>query len=84
MHFHAYTLLIWLMWENYTANYSDTWPDNVWLVNKRYVSMMSLGIQVLGNVQQLYQWWVLYDAVQNGDDKVKYWNDSLWLFREKN
>lgn len=60
------------MCENYTAHYSDTWPDSVWLVNKCYVSMMSLGIHALGNVQQLYQWWVLYDAVQHGDDRVKY------------
>ena len=60
---------------NYTANYSDTWPYSVWLVNKCYVSMMSLGIHVLGKAQQLYPWWVLYDVVQHGDDKVKYWND---------
>lgn len=45
MHFH---ILICLVWENCITKSSDTWSDNVWLVNKCYLPMTSIGIYALG------------------------------------
>lgn len=62
------------MWINYIANYPDTWYDNVWLASKCSLSMSSFGIHALGNVQKGCQLWMLHDAMQYGNDKVKYLN----------